>query len=80
MFYFSYRLPDGHLLIGAPAYRTAVHAGYFGVIALDYAPAQAAVDGVVTRALSANPHYTYVGKVSTAYAYGTSTFVVWRRR
>jgi len=80
MFFFSYRPPHGHVLTGAPAYRSAVASGYFGIIALDYAPAQAYVDGVVTRALTANPHYTYVGKVSTAYEYGTSTFVVWRHR
>ena len=38
------------------------------------------MDGVVTKALTANPHYTYVGKVSTPYEYGTSTFVIWRHR
>ena len=66
----------GKELNGDPAYRWAVQRGYFAVIALTYS-SQIGVDSVVSAALQGNPHYRYIGKVSSTYAYGKSTFVMW---
>jgi hypothetical protein len=77
-YYLSYTPPGARrALTGPAAFGAAVANNYFGVVALDFG-AQKAVDHAVERAIAANKHYRYVGKVPAKDVFGTVSFVIWR--
>jgi hypothetical protein len=76
--YFMRYQPPGStsMLVGRPAFVSAIHNSYFGVIALNFG-IEAPVDRVIQKAVESNPHYEYIGKVQVHDGYGTGAYVLW---
>ncbi|RAG85389.1 hypothetical protein DN069_12075 [Streptacidiphilus pinicola] len=78
-YYFQYTTKSGTSLTGLPAYRAAIHDGYFNLVVLDYGPT-AALDRQLKAALRADPAgYRLVASVPGRTSHGTQTYDIWQR-
>jgi len=77
-FYFHYDQAPGHPpLSGIPAYTKAIHQDYFTVIALDWGD-ERSIDGAISKAITENHSYHFVGKYASYHSRIKSSYVVWR--
>ena len=77
-FYFHYDQAPGHPpLSGIPAYTKAIHQDYFTVIALDWGD-ERPIDGAISKAITENHSYHFVGKYASYHSRIKSSYVVWR--
>jgi glycosyltransferase involved in cell wall biosynthesis len=78
-FYFSYVVPGTKTrIVGPAAYRAAVDAGWFSVIALNWSTEQH-IDNVVDAAIRASKQYVWVATIPQPDIYGTNgSFIIWR--
>ncbi len=76
--FFEYRDAAGNYLTGAPAYRSAIKAGYFDLVALRYAPrAVSATD--IDQDLRSGGGYTFLGTVPYGSPDSGVKYFLWRR-
>ena len=76
--FFSYTNKQGSQLLGPPAYKAAIQAGYFDLVELNYGY-NAALAQVIYQDIKASGRYDLIGKIPYHNAYGNGYFWVWRK-
>lgn len=77
MGFFQYPDANGALLTGAPAYVAAIQNGYFDLVELsEVSP----LDPVLQAAIAANPQYQLIARIPYTNSYGSSYYLIWRKR
>ncbi len=77
-FYFRFDRGSGlPPLSGPAAYRTAINQDYFSVIALNWGDTKA-IDDTITKAITHNRRYHFVGKYDSYHSKIKASYVVWR--
>ena len=76
-YYFSYTQPNGQVVTGAPAYRAAIAAQYFDVIALRYGPT-ASLDVQIDALLRSQHGYRLIAQPRADSSYGKAIWYIWQ--
>ena len=76
--YFSYTNKQQGYLLGPPAYKAAIQAGYFDLIELNYGY-NAALAQNIYQDIKVSGHYTLIARLPYHNAYGDGYFWLWRK-
>ncbi|HEY3993159.1 MAG TPA: glycosyltransferase family 39 protein [Ktedonobacteraceae bacterium] len=76
--YFSYTDKQQNHLLGVPAYKAAIQAGYFDLIELNYGY-NAALAQHIYQDIGISHHYRLIAKLPYHNAYGDGYFWLWRK-